>query len=376
MILQELTTQNFRNLQDVCFVPCAGINIISGDNAQGKTNLLEAICYLSSLSSFRSVKDGELCAYGKDSFAINAKLLSQEREKKLEIRYEGNKKSVYVNHVRLKKRSDVGEVLHCVIFSPEDLSLPRDSAAARRRFFDEVICSVKPGYAGLLREYQHLLASKTRILKDHFENPSLLDTLDTFSARMCQIGTEMMVLREQFAQTIEHYAQLEHTCMSNAEELLSIRYQSLTETREREPSAIFDAFWQHMMTHRSAEIASGSCLSGPHKDDFHILINGREAKNNASQGQTRSAVIALKLAQAYLYRDTAGEYPLVLLDDVLSELDRRRKTYVMNGIRSAQVLITSCETDSDLITASDNVKLFHMVSGQLRIGSSGIVGNA
>ena len=372
MVIKTLSLQNFRNISSLTLEPAAGVNVIYGENAQGKTNILESLYYLSLISSFRASRDRELIRIGEPLAEISGTIYAEERERVIFVRIpESGRREVTVNRVRALRKADAAGILKCVLFCPEDLDLIRGSAARRRRFLDDAISQLWPNYISLLAEYNRLLQHKNRILKDYHEIPSLLDTLDDFSAQMCSVAASIIPYRERFCQMLARAAAAEHTAISAEREQLSLSYQTVSTITEQglDPPQIYELLWQHYASHKTAEIASGSCLSGPHKDDLSVFINGLPAKNYASQGQTRTAVLSLKLAQRALYYKEAGEYPVLLFDDVLSELDRSRQEYVLRGIGHGQVFITTCEPDicHELETACnyDSTKLFHVKHGSV-----------
>lgn len=370
MVVTSLSLQNFRNIPLLLLEPSAGVNVIYGENAQGKTNILESLYYLSLISSFRASRDRELIRIGEPAAALSAAVFVEERERVLSIRIPAaGRREVTVNRVRAAKKADAAGILKCVLFCPEDLELIRGPAALRRRFLDDAISQLWPNYISLLAEYQRLLQHKNRILKDYREVPSLLDTLDDFSAQMCSVAASIIPYRERFCTMLAQAAAAEHTAISAGREQLTLSYQTVSTITEHglAPPQIYELLWQHYASHKAAEIASGSCLSGPHKDDLLISIDGLPAKNYASQGQTRTAVLSLKLAQRELYYKETGEYPILLFDDVLSELDRGRQEYVLRGIGHGQVFITTCELDVchelEQTCGQRETKLFHVKQG-------------
>ena len=233
------------------------------------------------------------------------------------------------------------------MFCPEDLHLIREGAEARRRFLDSCICQLRPRYAQALAEYKRLYQHKTRILKDAGEHPALLDTLDDFSLRMAQCGAVIVHYRAHFIRRLRETAPEIHRDCSGGREMLDLRYETVSSVTDPEapPKAILPQLLAHQEAHRRAEIESHSCLSGPHKDELAVDIDGAAAKSYASQGQTRTAALALKLAARDIFYQDGGEWPVLLLDDVLSELDLRRQEFVLNRITSGQVFITCCEEE-------------------------------
>lgn len=374
MLIEALSLSDFRNIHSLYLEPSPGLNVITGENAQGKTNTLESICYLSLISSFRGAKDAELVRFGADSACIEARAVSDERMRQIKITIPSSgRRSIQANGVRITKKADAAGIIRCVLFCPEDLSLIRQAPAVRRRFLDDAISQIKPNYISYLSEYNRILTNKARILKDYPENPRLLDTLDDFSAQLCRYGACLIPYREAFCDKLAVFARAEHEKISSGRETLGLHYKTVSTITQPGLSQkeIYELLWQHYSSHRDAEIASASCLSGPHKDDLEITIDGLPAKTYASQGQTRTAVLSLKLAQRELYAAVNGEYPILLFDDVLSELDTLRQEYVLSGTGRGQVFITACESKScfaldAMIRSNENgAKLFHVKQGRL-----------
>ena len=346
MTLNTLGISGFRNYigDEISFD--GGTNVILGENGQGKTNLLEAVYYLTGAKSFRTRFDKELIGFDQDSAVIKGAFFSEEREQTIEVCIKrGRKKDILLNGVRQKRSTDLAGKLMAVLFSPDDLSLVRGGASERRRFLDAGISQIRPKYAHWLSEFQRLYEHKTRILKDHWEKPALLDTLDDFNLHLAQAGAQLIYYRAAFVQKLAPAAAAVHGEFSGERETLSLSYETVStvENPAEKPSVIFERLMAHQMRLRQAEIDSGQCLSGAHKDDIAVAINGTPARAFASQGQTRTAALSLKLAERDILFEDRGEYPLLLLDDVLSELDPARQDFVLNRIRKGQVFITCCE---------------------------------
>ena len=348
MIVKALELERFRNYVRFQTEFHPRVNLIYGENAQGKTNLLEAIAYLSSARSHRARYDREMIRLDGEDALIRGAVESRGREFLLEARLaRGRRRQLSSNGVRLKTAGELSGILNTVLFCPEDLLLIREGAAARRRFMDTALCQLRPRYAAALAEYHRLYDHKTRILRDSEERPDLLELLPDFNERMVRFGAVLVHYRRQFAEALNRYAARHHRECSGGRERLEITYQTVSSVTDpaAEVEVLTEQLRAHMESHQGAERASRMCLSGPHKDDLVITIDGREAKSYSSQGQTRTAALALKLAEREIYQNATGEYPVLLLDDVLSELDPRRQEFVLNRIAGGQVFITCCEDD-------------------------------
>lgn len=348
MRIDKLSLDRFRNYrsQTVTFHP--EINVICGENAQGKTNLLEAVVYLSSARSPRARTDRELISFGEQSARLCGDIQSRDRSFFVEMQlYAGRRRKIEINQVPARRAGDLSGVLGTVFFCPEDLMLIRDGAAARRHFMDASLCQLRPRYAEALAEYHRLYEHKTRILRDSEEHPSLRDTLPEFNARMAVAGAVLIHYRARFCARLAEYAAAAHRECSGGREELTLAYETVRTVTDpfADTGVLIEQLRQHLREHEQAEFASRLCLSGPHKDDIAVSIGGSAARQYSSQGQTRTAALAFKLAERDIYREITGQSPVLLLDDVLSELDPRRQEFVLNRITGGQVLITCCEDD-------------------------------
>ena len=366
MIARALELDFFRNYVHLKASFHPRMNLIYGDNAQGKTNLLEAVAYLSSARSHRARYDRELIRMGVDSAFLRGEVESGGRDYTLEARlFRGRGRQLFSNGVRLKAAAELSGILTTVLFCPEDLSLIRAGAAERRRFLDGAICQLRPRYAAALAEYGRLYEHKTRILRDWPEHPSLLQTLDDFSLRMAQTGALLIHYRAHFIRKLAQHAPAIHRDFSGGREELSLRYETVSTVADplAPPRDILQRLLEHQETHRQAELDSRQCLSGPHKDDLAVDIDGAPARQFGSQGQTRTAALSLKLAQRELFQEDTGQWPVLLLDDVLSELDARRQAFVLNRIRGGQVFITCCEEEK--LEGLEQGAVFRVEDGKL-----------
>ena len=347
MNLTDIQVRNFRNYEELYLDFDPGVNLIVGDNAQGKTNLLEAIAYMGSGKSFRTQKSAELVKLGSDFADLEGKMWTQERCQSIRwVLFPGGRpRQLYRNGVKKKAAADISGMLQTVLFCPEDLMVLKTGASARRRLGDNAICQLRPNYEAALTEYNRILEQKNRILKDRFENPALLDILPEFNTRLCQVGALLISYRARFFQGLGREAAIYHDHFSGGKEEFALEYKTVSTVRD--PFApvgqLEEDLQAHLQSHYRAELESASCLTGPHKDDFDVTLSGLSIKAFGSQGQVRTAAISLKLAQRELMCKESGEIPVLLLDDVLSELDPGRQDFVLNQIDRGQVFITCCE---------------------------------
>lgn len=365
MQINRLLLENFRNYtcQELSFDPVC--NVIFGENAQGKTNLLEAVQYLSCGSSNRAKSDRELIGFQAENAVLVGNIFARDRDFVLRTElYREKRRKLWINKVSAKTSSELSQVFQTVFFCPEDLLLIRNGAAARRRFLDQALCQLRPRYAAALSAYRRAYAHKTRILRDCGEQRGLLDMLPEFNERLVQSGAVIVHYRAQFTEKLAAIATANHADCSGGKEHLSIFYNTVSTIQDplEELPILTQQLRVHMEAHRSAELASRLCLSGPHKDDLLVKIDGQDARIYSSQGQTRTAALSLKLAEREIYKNVTGEAPILLLDDVLSELDPRRQEFVLNRIAGGQVFITCCEDDRLPVLLGG--KIFHIVAGQ------------
>ena len=347
MKLQSLNLRSFRNYEEGNLEFDPGVNLIVGDNAQGKTNLLEAISYLGSGKSFRALRTSEMIRFGADFAEIAGTVSSQERQQKIRwlLFPSARPRQLWRNGVKKKSAGEIAGVLPTVLFCPEDLMVLKAGSSQRRRFGDNALCQLRPNYDAALMEYNRILDQKSRILKDHFENPALLEILPEYNTRLCQVGALLISYRARFYDSLGKSAEKFHSQFTGGVENFQLEYKTVSTVSD--PFAplprLTEDLQAHLHRHYRAELESAQCLTGPHKDDFTVRLSGIDLKSYGSQGQTRTSAISLKLAQRELMGRELGEEPVLLLDDVLSELDPGRQDFVLNQIVSGQVFITCCE---------------------------------
>ena len=347
MKLTELKLRDFRNYESLALQFDPGVNLIVGNNAQGKTNLLEAIAYAGSGKSFRAMKTGEMVRFGADFAEIEAMVHAQDRQQSLRyVLFSGSRpRQIWRNGAKKKSAAELSGVLPTVLFCPEDLMVLKTGSAQRRRLGDHALCALRPNYDAALTEYNRILDQKSRILKDHFENPAMLAILPEYNTRLCQVGALLISYRARFYDSLGKAAAKYHDQFSGGAEEFDLVYKTVSTVKDPFGSVaqLTQDLLEHLDRHCRAELESGQCLTGPHKDDFDVSLSGINLKAYGSQGQTRTAAISLKLAQRELMGREWGEEPVLLLDDVLSELDQGRQDFVLNQIVSGQVFITCCE---------------------------------
>jgi DNA replication and repair protein RecF len=325
----------YRNLQPGELIPENSINVIFGKNAQGKTNLLEAMWLFTGGRSFRGSKDADLIAYEMQRAEVKLSFFSEEREQTAQINIENARRSAILNGIPKKTAAELIGKFCAVLFSPEHLSLVRDGPSFRRNFIDSAICQIKPSYAGLLSHYNHTLIQRNALLKDIPRHAELADTLETWDEKLTRYGEEIIRGRIKYIDQISEQAKVIYAGICENKEKIELSYQKSTENLD-----------QSLKDARRGDIYSGHTSFGPHRDDLEILIDSQSARAFGSQGQKRSVVLALKLAEAEILRRQTGEKPVIFLDDVMSELDSGRQDYLLNHLNDCQVFITCCEPDA------------------------------
>ena len=359
MYISSVTLNNFRNyeLQRIEFSPLT--NVIYGDNAQGKTNILEAVYIFSHGKSHRAKSDKEIIKFGSPTAKLSIDFHDTERDYSAVMQLtRGGKKSIKINHVQITKLSMLMNYLNAVMFSPEDLELVKGSPGARRRFIDAAISQLYPGYLVSLIDYHKALGQKSSLLKalrsagKHFDM-----TLSVWNEQLAREGSKIMKYRAEFTELLNKFAAKVQSEISG--ETLNVSYAPSIKCEAMSENELFE----YLENHQRREIELASAITGIQRDDLMITIDGSEARIYGSQGQQRTAALSIKMAQADYVHHVKGEYPVLLLDDIMSELDINRRMYLSKKIRDKQTLITC--TDTDLIESTAETKLFHVNNGSV-----------
>lgn len=342
MIITGISVEGYRSYDRAEFSFQDGSNIICGENARGKTNLLEAVMLLSGAYSWRSRKRGDLINLNRDRASIKGTVEARNRIFDIAINMPLKGKTSYsVNGVSQKRQYELSDYFRCVLFCPEDLSIVKGGPEKRRRFMDTAISQLRPRYAAILGEYQKLMEIKQFILKEG----GSIELLPEVNERMVYYSAELIGYRAKFLKELSRESEIIHRDISDGRERLELEYKTVSTVKDPTcPAEILrEQLREHMTSHAEAERQSRSLLSGAHKDDIEILINGFSARGFASQGQTRTAALSLKFGERELFRLDSGEYPVLLLDDVLSELDMTRSRFVASAAVGGQTIITCCD---------------------------------
>ena len=353
MTVTELRLRGFRNLGDIVLEPAEEVNIIYGENAQGKTNLAEAIWLCSGMKSFRGAKDAELICRGKDFAKISMRWKDALRENHTELTVT-NRRSAALNGIALPSAPALIGKFRAVVFAPSFLSIIENGPAERRRFIDTAVCQLKPAYAGVLAEYNRLLKQRNSLLKDVTFDTALLDLLDVIDEKLVSAGEKIAAVRKDYLKLLSPAAREIYTGLSSGREKIDFKYIS-----KNEGVSLSEA----LKANRREDILNKATSVGPHRDDIEITLNGMPVRAFGSQGQKRSCAVALKLTEAEILKENTGEQPVILLDDVMSELDYSRQDFILNHIKNRQVFITCCDPASVYRTAGG--KKIEIINGEI-----------
>ena len=342
MKVNSVNITKFRNITDLNLQPCDGVNVIYGENAQGKTNILESLWLFTGCKSFRGAKDAEFIPFNEDFSKISIEFSDNLREKKSEIIISPKKKSVTHNGVSLNSAAELISTFYAVIFSPVHLSLIKDGPNMRRKFIDTALCQLKPAYADRLSDYKRCLIQRNALLKDLHLNPGLYDVLDTWDDQLARLSAYVIKDRLKYIELLSSYSAEIYGGISENRESFSVFY-SKDDYKSLSPAEIYALELERLKKARKDDVIFKSTSVGPHRDDIEIEINSVSARSFGSQGQQRSCALALKLGESEIIRKITGETPVALLDDVMSELDEKRQDYILNHIKDRQVFLTCCD---------------------------------
>lgn len=334
MYCRKIIYENYRNIEKAEILPEKDVNVFYGNNAQGKTNLLEAIYYFASGKSFRGASDKELVRLGSESGKIKLFFSDNERERCHEVRFFVSERKICLKEdIKISRISEFIGVFRAVLFSPEHLSIVKGGPAERRNFCDLAISQLYPAYLTSLTKYKKLLMQRNALLKTP-EGQGFDELLQVISLQMAKEAAFISSHREKYAERLSEYVGRTVSDMTDGKESVSVAYVKKRSEGE----------YARLLTENvQKEISAKTTLYGVHKDDIEIALNGLDSRIYASQGQQRSIALAMKIAEGEISREISGEYPVFLLDDILSELDGSRRDYILSGLTGRQVFITGCE---------------------------------
>ena len=332
MYIEQLECKNFRNYESARIDFSPGINILHGNNAQGKTNLLEAIRLCATTRSHRLARDAEMIRFGSDEAHLRLILHKESGTRRLDLHLrKAGPKGVAIDGVPIRRASELMGTLHTVLFSPEDLAIIKEGPKERRRFFDAELCQLSGAYFSGLSEYNKVVIQRNHLLKELPYKGALADTLDVWDEQLAAFGAPIIRAREKFVEEIRELAGDIHRTLTGGKEELQLYY---------EPDAEEDNLAAQIAQYRERDRQLRTTTTGPHRDDLAVKVNGIDLRKYGSQGQQRSAALSLKMAEIELVRRRTGETPVLLLDDVLSELDASRQEMLLAGLKETQTFIT------------------------------------
>ncbi len=349
MVVNNLTLMQYRNIENLNIDFSHNLNIICGKNAQGKTNIIESIWLLTGYKSFRGGKDSDIIMFGKDIAKIKAQYQTSIRKIVSEITL-SDKRRAYKNGVLLNSPSILVGEFPVTIFSPTHLSLIKDGPAERRKFLDISLCQLSPSYREFVKKYRYALAQRNVLLKDLQYNSLLYDTLEIWEMQLALYGAKIIYKRLKYIDYLKKFSENVYNGICGGTEKFNIKYDfaSCNEKSIKTEDEIRQLLINMLKNTRKNDIILKSTGVGPHRDDLCIFINGKSARTFGSQGQQRSAALSLKLGETEVIKEITNESPLVLLDDVMSELDYKRQDYIFNKIKDYQVIITTCELSGEI----------------------------
>ncbi|WP_026521422.1 DNA replication/repair protein RecF [Butyrivibrio sp. VCB2001] len=363
MIIKSLELADFRNYDNLKIDFSSGTNILYGDNAQGKTNILEAIYVSATTKSHKGSKDKEIINFGKEEAHIRTILEKDNAEYRVDMHLRKNKsKGIAIDGQKIKRASDLIGRLNVVFFSPEDLSIIKNGPSERRRFMDMELCQLDHIYLNSLSKYNKLVVERNKVLKDLFEKPENSVLLDVQDKQLCEYGSVIIKAREKFIKELNEIISPIHEKLTGGKELLSVYY---------EPNVSFEEFEKKLSASRKKDMYAKQTTIGPHKDDFSFIVKkaqdpeqeGIDIRKYGSQGQQRTASLSLKLSEIEIVKKSKKDNPVLLLDDVLSELDSNRQNYLLNTIGDIQTIITCTGLDEFVNNRFEIDKLFKVTEG-------------
>ncbi len=359
MYISSVQLNNFRNYEMLDINLDQNINIFYGDNAQGKTNFLEALYLCGTTKSHRGSKDRDIIQFNKEESHIRMIVVKKKNTYRIDMHLKKNQpKGVAINGVPIKRASELFGIINLVFFSPEDLNIIKKSPGERRRFMDSELCQLNSLYLSDLSAYNHVVNQRNKLLKDISFHPELIDTLSVWDTQMVQYGSKIIESREKFIETLNSLIGDIHEHLTGHREKLEIFYNPNVEQTE---------FEEELQKNRQRDMKFKMSMTGPHRDDFCILSNGIDVRRYGSQGQQRTAALSLKLSEIELVKQVIHDIPVLLLDDVLSELDSNRQNYLLNYIHSIQTLIT-CTGLDDFVSHRFHIdKIFNVVCGNVSV---------
>lgn len=359
MIIKSLELKNFRNYNDLDISFDAGTNILYGDNAQGKTNVLESLYLSATTKSHKGSKDREMILFEKEEAHIRTVIVKNGMENQIDLHLKkAGSKGIAVNRVPIRRAGDLFGFINIVFFSPEDLNIIKDGPSKRRRFVDMELCQLDKIYLDDLTKYNKILRQRNQLLKDIYFRPDLAETLPVWDEQLIGYGGRIIERRQKFIDELNEIIAGIHSRISGEKERLSLCY---------EPSCAVDQLKSEIENARQKDQKAGMTSYGPHRDDISFLINGTDIRKYGSQGQQRTSALSLKLAEIELVKDIIHDKPILLLDDVLSELDSNRQKFLLDSMDDIQTIITCTGLDEFVKNRFQINKVFYVKEGTVTV---------
>ena len=357
MIIKSIELNNFRNYDSLNLNFEDGTNILYGDNAQGKTNVLEAIYVSATTKSHKGSKDKEIINFHQEEAHIRTYLLKEKIEYRVDMHLRKSKsKGIAINGQKIKKAADLLGLLNVVFFSPEDLNIIKNGPSERRRFVDMELCQLDKFYLYNLNQYNKIINQRNRLLKDFYNNPDLMDTITIWDSQLVSYGKQIIERRALFAEQLNEIIYGIHKNLSGGKEEIKIVY---------EPDCPAKLLEERLTANRERDVRFKMTSTGPHRDDFSFFVGGIDIRKYGSQGQQRTAALSLKLSEIELVKKVTNDMPVLLLDDVLSELDSNRQNYLLGSIGNIQTIITCTGLDEFVNNRFEMDKIFKVTDGSV-----------
>ncbi len=357
MVIKSMSLKNYRNYKELSLEFHPDTNFFYGDNAQGKTNILEAVYVSGTTRSHRSAKDRDLIRFGEEEAHICTFLEKKGLVHKIDMHLRRNKtKGIAINGIPIKKASELFGIIHFVFFSPEDMGIIKNGPSERRRFIDAELCQLDKIYLHHLSNYNKLIMQRNKVLKENFYGINNNDLLDILDLQVVKYGCEIIERRRKFTETLSGIIRDIHGQLSGGKENILLSYENHVEKED---------FLTMLQKNRERDFRQKTTTVGPHRDDLSFEVNGIDIRKYGSQGQQRTAALSLKLSEIELVKKTIHDDPVLLLDDVLSELDSNRQNYLLNSIRNIQTLITCTGLDEFINHHFSIHKVYHVENGNV-----------
>lgn len=355
MIIESIELKNYRNYDELHMDFNQGTNILYGDNAQGKTNVLEAVYVCCTTKSHRGSKDKDMIQFDRDESHIKLTIRKDDVPYRIDMHLKKNRaKGIAINGVPIRKASELFGIVNVVFFSPEDLNLIKNGPSERRRFVDLELCQLNKLYVHALVQYNKVIVQRNKLLKELMFRPEYVSTLDVWDIQLVQYGKEIITYRREFVTQLNDMIFGIHRQLSGEREVLKLVY---------EPNVEIEDFEAVLKKNRNQDIKQKTTMTGPHRDDISFIINEIDIRKFGSQGQQRTAALSLKLAEIELVKQLVHDYPILLLDDVLSELDGNRQDHLLSSIDHIQTVITCTGLDDFINHRFQIDKIFKVIDG-------------